>query len=76
LPSSQLSVSQFVDDGYRLSHIAEVRHGFHFKEADEFGIYSAFYADGWDKPYESYYRSDRRFEAETYLDHLRIDEAI
>jgi hypothetical protein len=61
---------------YRLSHIAEVRHGFHFKDADEFGIYSVFYADGRDKAYESYYRSDRMFEAETYLDHLRLDETI
>jgi hypothetical protein len=61
---------------YRLPHIAEVRHGFHFKDLNEFGIYSVFYADGRDKPYESYYRSDRMFEAETYLDHLRIDEII
>lgn len=35
-----------------------------------------FYAAGRDKPYESYYRSDRLFEAETYLDYLRIDEMI
>jgi hypothetical protein len=61
---------------YRLPHIAEVRHGFHFKDTNEFGMYSVFYADGRDKPYETYHRSDRMFEAETYLDHLRIDEVI
>jgi hypothetical protein len=61
---------------FRIPHIVEIRHGFHFKDTDEFGLYSVFYADGRDKPYESYYRSDRMFEAENYLDHLRIDELI
>jgi hypothetical protein len=61
---------------FRIPHIVEIRHGFHFKDTDEFGLYSVFYADGRDKPYESYYRSDRMFEAENHLDNLRIDETI
>lgn len=61
---------------FRVPHIVEVRHGFHFKDTDEFGLYSVFYADGRDKPYESYYRSDRMFEVEDHLDHLRLDEPI
>jgi hypothetical protein len=61
---------------FRVPHIAETRYGFHFKEIDEYGLYSVFYADDRDKPYQSYYRSDRMFEKEAYLDHLRIDESI
>jgi hypothetical protein len=44
--------------------------------ADEFGLYGSFYDDSRDKTYQSFYRSDRKFEAEIYLDHLRIDEQL
>ncbi len=61
---------------FQRPHIAESRYGFHFKDTNEYGIYSAFYADGRDRPYQSYYRSDRMFEAEHGLNYLRIDERI
>jgi hypothetical protein len=50
----------------RVSHIAEVRYGVHFKDTDEYGLYGAFYGDK-PEPYESYYRSDRMFEDEGSL---------
>ncbi|WP_315716229.1 MULTISPECIES: hypothetical protein [unclassified Bradyrhizobium] len=61
---------------FRRPHYAEIRYGFHFKDTDEYGLYGAFFADDRDRPYESYYRSDRMFEAETGLDHLRLNEPI
>jgi hypothetical protein len=61
---------------YYVRHFAENRYGFHFKETDDFGLYSSFYDDDRDKTYESFYRSDRKLETETYLDHLRINEAL
>ena len=57
-------------------HIMESRIGFHFKDTNEYALYSVFYADGRDKPYRSFYRSDAAFEAENYIEHLRIDEKI
>jgi hypothetical protein len=57
-------------------HFAENRYGFHFKDTNEFGLYGSFYDDSRDKNYQSFYRSDRNFEAEIYLDHLRVDEHI
>jgi hypothetical protein len=57
-------------------HLAESRYGFHFKDTDEFALYGMFHADGRDRPYESFYRSDANFEAEIYIDHLRTDELI
>lgn len=57
-------------------HIAENRYGFHFKDTNEFGLYGSFYDDSRDKTYQSFYRSDRKFEVEIYLDHLHIDERI
>jgi len=61
---------------YDVPHFAEIRYGFHFKDTNEFGLYGCFYPDDRDKPIRSFYRSDRKFEAEIYLDHLRIDEPI
>ena len=57
-------------------HIMESRIGFHFKDTDEYALYSVFYADGRDEPYRSFYRSDANFEAENYIEHLLIDEKI
>jgi hypothetical protein len=59
-----------------VDHFAESRYGFHFKDTDEFGLYGVFYADNRDEPYKSFYRSDANFEAEVYIDNLRIDEPI
>jgi hypothetical protein len=61
---------------YYVPHVAENRYGFHFKDTGEFGLYGSFYDDSRDKTYQSFYRSDRKFEAENYLDYLRIDEQI
>jgi hypothetical protein len=57
-------------------HFAENRYGFHFKDTDEFGLYGSFYDDSRDKTYQSFYRSNRKFEAEIYLNDLRIEEHI
>jgi hypothetical protein len=61
---------------YYLPHFAENKYGVYFKDTGEFGVHSSFYDDSRDKTYNSYYRSDRKFEAENYLDCLRIDEQI
>ncbi|WP_210316749.1 hypothetical protein [Bradyrhizobium sp. CIR3A] len=61
---------------FQLPHYAETRYGFHFKDTDEYASTAPFFADNRDRPYESYYRSDRMFEAETGLDHLRINKSI
>jgi hypothetical protein len=45
-------------------------------KTNEYGLYTSFVDDGRDKTYKSFYRSDRNFEAEIYLDHLGIDEHI
>ncbi|WP_262298999.1 hypothetical protein [Microvirga sesbaniae] len=49
-------------------HVAESRLGIHFKDTDEYGIFSVFYGD--DKTFYSQYRSNATFEKETYLDTL------
>jgi hypothetical protein len=56
-------------------HFAENRYGFHFKDTNEFGLYSSFISDE-GKDYQSFYRSDRKFEAEIYLNYLHIEEHI
>jgi hypothetical protein len=61
---------------YYVPHIAENRFGFHFKDTNEFGLFGSFYDSDNDKSYQSFYRSNRRFEAEQHLDHLFIDERI
>jgi hypothetical protein len=57
-------------------HFAESRTGFHFIDTNEFALYRVFFAADRDEPYRSYYRSDRKFEAEIYLDDLHINEHI
>jgi hypothetical protein len=59
-----------------VSHFAESRTGFHFKDTDEYALYGVFLADSRDKPYTSFYRSDSNFEAENRIDYLQIDERI
>ena len=59
-----------------MGHFAESRIGFHFKDTGEYALYGVFYSDGRDEPYRSFYRSDAKFEAENYIDHLHIDEKI
>jgi hypothetical protein len=63
---------------YYVSHFAENRYGFHFKDTDEFAIYSFFVTDPDPdvKIYRNYYRSNSLFKDEEYLDCLRIDEPI
>lgn len=60
---------------YRVPHIAEVQYGFHFKDTDEFGIYSSFYDGDRDKTYRSLYRSDRGFKTCSSLDFPLIPAA-
>lgn len=50
-----------------VSHVAESRYGFHFKDTDEYGIHSTFYGD---RIYVSVYRSDEDFESTDRLDSL------
>ena len=55
-----------------VSHFAESRWGFYFKDTNEFGLYTSFSDDN-NKNYECFYRSDSKFEEEIYLDYLHID---
>ena len=51
---------------YRVSHFAESRVGFHFKDLEEFGLYG-FFAGNDDDVFHSYYRTDRTFQKEEML---------
>jgi len=51
---------------YNVSHFAESRVGFHFRDIEEYGLYGFFAGNG-DEFFESYYRSDRTFKTETNL---------
>jgi hypothetical protein len=51
---------------FPLRHFAELRWGIHFKETEEFAIYSVFYDDG-SKAYKGFYRSDDTFQKEESL---------
>jgi hypothetical protein len=55
---------------YDVPDFAEIKYGFHFKDTNEFGLYALFYGDNIDETHESFYRSDRQFEAERHLDDL------
>ncbi len=51
------------------------RYAFHFKDTDEYGLYSSFVSDK-DKHYKGHYRTDPSFKETKTLDTLRIDERI
>jgi hypothetical protein len=51
---------------YHVSHFAETRVGFYFKDLEEFGLYG-FFAGNDDDVYHSYYRTDRTFQKEEML---------
>lgn len=51
---------------YHVSHFAESRIGFYFKDIEEYGLYGFFAGNG-DEYHESYYRSDREFKLEEHL---------
>lgn len=51
---------------FRVSHFAESRVGFYFKDLNEFGLYS-FFAGNDDDVFHTYYRSDRTFQEEGQL---------
>lgn len=51
---------------FRVSHFAESRVGFYFKDTEEFGLYG-FFAGNDDDVYHSYYRTDRTFQKEEML---------
>lgn len=51
---------------FNVSHFAESRVGFYFKDIDEYGLYG-FFAGNDDDFYHSYYRSDRTFKKEDRL---------
>ena len=53
---------------YAVSHFAETRVGFYFKDLDEYGLYGFFVGNG-DEHYESYYRTDSTFQKEEMLLH-------
>jgi hypothetical protein len=59
----------------RVPHFAEVRYGVHFKDTDEFGLYTVFYGDREDS-YIGIYRSDASFDKEIGLDDLLMDEPV
>jgi hypothetical protein len=48
---------------FHVSHFAESRVGFYFKDIEEFGLYSFFASNG-DETYENYYCSDRTVQKE------------
>lgn len=54
----------------RVSHIAEIRYGVHFKDTDEYGLYGAFHGDR-AEPFEHFYRSNMMFTDEASLTGLR-----
>ncbi len=60
---------------YPVSHVAEIRWGFHFKDTNEYGLYGSFHHDD-GRIFESFFRSDKDFEAEEVLDDLSIDGPI
>jgi hypothetical protein len=51
---------------FSVSHFAESRVGFYFKDTEEFGLWCCF-ADNDDGVIESYYRTDRTFQKEEML---------
>jgi hypothetical protein len=51
---------------FKVSHFAESRVGFYFKDTEEFGLYG-FFAGNDDDVYHSYYRTDRTFQKEEML---------
>ncbi|SRR6266480_787309 len=53
---------------YRVSHFAELRVGFHFKDTDEYGLYG-FFAGEPGEYFDSYYRTDQTFQKEGRLLH-------
>jgi len=53
-----------------ISHFAENRYGVHFKDTNEFGLYTFYVFDDGRISY-SYYRTDAKFQSEHPLDHLR-----
>jgi hypothetical protein len=53
---------------FHVSHFAESRVGFYFKDLDEYGLYGFFAGNG-EEFFESYYRSDRTFQEEGQLLH-------
>ena len=59
-----------------VSHFAEIRTGFYFKDTGEYALYGKFFGDDLDKVHLSYFRSNDKFEAENFIDDLRIDEKI
>ena len=51
---------------FSVSHCAENRVGFYFKDTEEFGLYGIFVGNG-DDIIKSYYRTDRTFQKEEML---------
>src|ERR1700722_15367692 len=51
---------------FNVSHFAESRVGFYFKDLDEYGLYG-FFAGNDDDVYYSYYHTDRTFKKEEML---------
>jgi hypothetical protein len=58
-------------EAFGVSHLAESRVGFYFKDTQEFGLYGIFVGND-DDVIESYYRTDRTFQQEEML--LPTDE--
>lgn len=64
--SGQLLFETALMTAFHIEHVAETRVGFHFKDIEEFGLYSGFAGNG-DEYYESFYRTDRSFQKEERL---------
>jgi hypothetical protein len=58
-----------------VSHFAEARVGFYFKDINECGLYGYFAGNG-DEFFESYYRSDKTFKTEGRLAWKSDDDGL
>ncbi len=66
----------YENDSFQVQHaydVASIRYGIHFKDTDEYGLYSFFVDDDRDKTYYSYYRSDEKYETEGWLEEIEFD---
>jgi hypothetical protein len=65
----------------RVPHIFELHYGVHFKDTDEFGLYTILvdkecYDEPGKKPFIDFVRSNANFDEKTYLDDIGIDEPV
>lgn len=61
---------------YHAYDLAGIRHGFHFKDTNEYGVESSFRDDDRDRTYRHYGRSDMTFTEDASLDTFSFDELV